>query len=284
MTWRQAWNDFWFAPRDLRSVGRFRIALGLVVLMKLGLLVPVLDDFFSETGMLTLAQSRMKVPAPRLCLFDYLPVDCAPVFLGAMLVIAALFTVGWRTRLMSLLLYLGMASIDQRNWLILNSGDRLLTILLFFGMFAPLGATYSLDGLSARRRGRLPSGPVQGAYWAVRLMQIQICLMYFWSTFYKIRGEVWASGEALYWVLRNLERVRWPLPSVLSDTMLGVNFLTYGTLLVEMLFPVLVWPARTRALMLACGLVLHLGMEYALTIGIFQYVVLASYLLFLERN
>lgn len=276
----RGWEVFWFRPIELGHVGLFRIALGLVILMKLGLLWPVVGDYFSEQGMLTLEQSRWMVPQPRLCLFDWLPLESAPWVVAGMILMALCFTAGLWTRMMTVALWVGLVSIDQRNWLVLNTGDRLLAGLCFFGIFAPLGASWSLDRALASRRSPARLAPAMGSPWAVRLMQMQICIMYFWSVFNKFGDQTWRSGEALYWILRNLDRARWPLPSILADTMGGIHLLTYGTLLVEGAFPFLVWSRRFRGAILLAGAGLHLGIEYAMNIQIFQYVVLASYLLF----
>lgn len=275
------WNDFWFRRRDLTALGAFRIAIGFTVLMKLLLLLPVLDQFFTERGTLTLAQSQVVYPAPRLSLFDYLPLDIAPVFFGVMIVVALMFTYGAFTRVMTVLLFLGLISIDLRNPWIVNSGDRLLSILIFFGMFAPMGAALSLDRMWEIYKTRTTLAPARGSYWAVRLMQFQVAAMYFWSTYVKIQSDEWPGGEAIYWTTRNIERSRFSLP-IITDSLIGINLLVYFTLLVEGLFPFLVWNRRTRPYAIAGGVLLHLGIEHMMSIQVFGFVVLSSYLLYFD--
>ncbi len=273
------WNEFWFRPHHLTTAGFFRVLVGFTVLSKLLMLLPVLGDFFSERGMLTLAQSQWVHPLPRICLFDYLPLDCAPAFFGVLLVLALMFTFGWLTRLTTILLFVGLLSIDNRNPWITNSGDRLLTLMLFYGIFSPWGGALSVDRLLALFKGDLSPTPPYGQGWAMRLMQLQICTMYLWSTVIKLRGQSWPAGEAVYWMTRNIERTRWPTP-ILPNTMIGVNLLNYFTLLVEGFFPFTVWAKRSRPYAIAGGLLLHLGIEQSMTIQIFGPLVMSAYLLF----
>ena len=273
------WNDFWFRPQHMTALGLFRIALGLTALMKLFLLLPVIDDFFTEQGMMPLARSQYAIPPPRICLFDYLPLDIAPTFFAVSIVIAVLFTCGFMTRLSTIALFVCMISIDNRNLWVLNSGDKLMQHLLIYSIFAPMGAALSVDRLLALYRGSQTNGPVWGANWAVRLIQLQICTMYLWSTYIKLRGQSWPAGESIYWTSRNIERSRWPMP-FLDDSMIGINFLVYFTLLVEGLFPFMVWHPKSRYYIIPAAFMLHLGIEQAMTIQVFSYVVFSSYIVF----
>jgi len=271
------WDAFWFRARSTKPLGLFRIALGLTILQKMLLLLPLADDFFSERGMFTLEMSRRVFPN-RLCLFDFLPSDCAVVFFCATILIAVFFTAGLLTRVATALLYVAMASVEYRNPLLFDSGDRLVILLLFFGMFAPLGRSFSVDRLLKRDCSKeAEAGPI----WAARLMQLQICAMYFWSAYAKLNQKSWSSGEAMYWISHNLQYVRGPMPQLLVNTMEGVHLLTYGTLAFEMSFPFLVWFGPTRKYVLFAGLLFHLAILGSMDIPTFQLVVLSSYLLFL---
>ena len=276
------WNDFWFRPHSLVPAGLFRIALGLLILHKMQLLFAVVNDYYSETGAVTLAQSFRAVPSPRLCLFDYLPTNIAPLYFAVIILLAILFTFGCFTRVTTILLAIGLYSIENRDLMINNGGDRLMTLMLLFGMFAPLGAALSIDRLYQIYRGEATNQPSRGTYWVVRLMQFQFCTMYFWSSFLKLRGQSWPAGEAIYWVSRNIERARWPMPAPLYHSMGALNLLVYFTLLVEGLFPFLVWSKRSRDYVIAGAVLLHLSIEQSMTIQVFGPMVLVSLLLFYE--
>jgi hypothetical protein len=73
------------------------------------------------------------------------------LFAIAALVAIALL-VGYRTRLATVLLAL-LASLQARNPTLIQGGDNLLLLLLFWGMFLPLGARFAIDAALDRRAG-----------------------------------------------------------------------------------------------------------------------------------
>ena len=114
---------------------------------------------------------------------------------------------------------------------------------LFYLMFAPAGAVWSLDALR-RRGGRRPDPAVVGA-----AMQIQLCVMYFFTGVSKLGdgliGNDWITGEAVYWVLNDLSLTRWPY-YYLPVPLIVCRFLSWGTLAFELGFAfVMAMPPRT---------------------------------------
>ena len=59
--------------------------------------------------------------------------------------------VGYKTRLNSVLLWFMTVSCQQRNHIIGHNGDVVMRVMLFFAMFLPQGAVWSLDAALARR-------------------------------------------------------------------------------------------------------------------------------------
>jgi len=72
--------------------------------------------------------------------------------------VAVALLVGYRTRIASVLVWLLWASLHARMPLVLNGGDTLLRLVLFWAMFAPMGARFSVDALrTGGREGRILS-------------------------------------------------------------------------------------------------------------------------------
>src|SRR5208282_2742533 len=93
---------------------------------------------------------------------------------------------------------------------------------------------------------------------AFRFSQIQICIIYAFSGFEKLRGIKWWQGEALWDVLANFQVARWDFTWIASFPVLIV-VATYLTVLWEIYFPVLVWVRPWSRWMLLFGMVLHIG-------------------------
>src|SRR5262245_1040735 len=153
----RAWNRFWFGPISARPLGLYRILFGLIVLCHLGLLTVELDHWYTDAGLLRGDEARRAAGPLRFSVLQWIqdPVSVRLAF-GVVALVAVGFIVGWRTRLMSVLLYLGMMSIYHRN-ISTNCGpDMIMMIMCFFFMLSPCGAAYSLDARRlARRRGTL---------------------------------------------------------------------------------------------------------------------------------
>jgi hypothetical protein len=68
---------------------------------------------------------------------------------------------------------------------------------------------------------------------------------------------------------------------VLTETVLGANLLTYGTLTVELAVAILIWNRACRPWVALAGLSLHAAMGYSLRVGFFGPALAVSYLAFL---
>ena len=53
-----AWNRFWFAPRDARTLGILRVLVGLMAFYTIATYGPDLDRWFGPDGMLPLGMVR----------------------------------------------------------------------------------------------------------------------------------------------------------------------------------------------------------------------------------
>jgi len=276
----RAWNAFWFGPISARPLAAFRIIFGLVTLLNLALLSLELDYWFTNAGLLQGTEAREAAGAWRPSVLQYVqdPVSVR-IFFAAMAVVIVLFTLGWRTRLMSVLLYLGMLSIHHRNISTANGADVLVMVMAFYLMLSPCGAAYSLDARrAARKRGTLAEPLI--IPWAQRLIQVQLTLIYLNTALLKAGGSAWQDGTALHYVLFNAEVRRFNLVFLTQYPML-INLMTYGALMVELAIPVLLWIRPARPLAILAGLALHGTIWVTVNIPIFGELTTACYLTFL---
>jgi hypothetical protein len=276
----RAWNAFWFGPISARPLGAFRIVFGLVALLNLALLALEVDYWFTDAGLLQGAESRAAAGPLRPSLLHYVQDPASVhVFFGAMAVVTLLFTLGWHTRLMSVLLYVGMVSIHHRNISSTNGADVLVVILAFYMMLSPCGAAYSLDARrKARKRGTLAEPLI--IPWAQRMVQLQLALIYLNTGMLKAVGTSWQNGTALHYVLCNAEMRRFNL-EILTQYPLIINLMTYSALMIELAMPFLLWMRATRPWAIAAGLALHGGIVFTVNIPIFGELMTACYLTFL---
>jgi hypothetical protein len=217
---RESWDHFFFTPQSPVPIALFRIFWGICVSAKIILLHADWLNWYGVHGWVTLQTTQVVEPGMRLNLFTVMPQDDRWiaaffwVFLGCVL----LLTMGLWTRVMSVAVFLCLNSIDQRNLLILHGGDTFLRCAGFFLMFAPAGATFSLDRLIALRRGTQDPQIQPRAPWAQRIIQIELALLYLTSFFWKLKGHTWLNGTALYYVIHLHSIARFPLPRWIQST------------------------------------------------------------------
>jgi hypothetical protein len=270
-----AWDRFWFRPVPTSTLGVFRIAYGLVLTVWTLTLLPDATSFFASDGVLAEHSSD----GWRWSLL-FLDDSHAAVLglMGALLVAAVCVMVGYRTRLATVVAFLLLVSLRWRNIWVMNGGDSLLRHIGFFMMLAPAGAALSVDRWRTAK-DRFWSHPLR-APWALRLIQIQISVVYLFTVWLKAQGERWNAGTAVSDSLRVGDLVRFELPWAITDSLLIANLLTYGTLAAELALAVLIWPRATRPYVIAVGVALHLFIEVTLSLGFFSIVMIMAYISF----
>lgn len=284
----EAWERFWFEERDGLPLGLVRIGVaGCALLFWVGA-ARYLVRFYTDAGEFPIAAARMWGPEwlYRVAFPDALGTLAAVVALHGALGLALLaLLVGWRTRAAAGVSALLLVWFFLRNPTFLDGGDevlRLTALYLAAGYLAvaPCDRSLSLDRRRALSGGADP-GPARVPAWPLRLVQIQVALVYLVSGFWKVVGEPWWDGRAVYLALANPTFSRFGFPVGPGVRPLLVAF---GVTVAfwELLFPLLVTGRRTRIPALAFGVALHVGILFGMNLGIFPLVMLACYPAFLR--
>ena len=275
----RGWNDFFFKPQSPTPVALFRILYGLLTIINLLMLRPEWLKWFGPRGFMTMETMHRMGSGPHPNLFELLPQTDAAVlaFFWFFLIVSIFLTAGFMTRFSTVAVFLCVQSIQTRNYYILNGSDTLLSVLGFFLIFAPAGAAFSIDRWLRIRKGVEGHEVPLHSPWAQRLIQIQIAFMYFTTFYCKTRGSSWIDGTAVYYALHFIEGHHFPVP---IHSLLIIKLLTWGTLLIELGLGTLVWFRELRYPVLIAGLCLHLGIEYAMNIPLFEWISIATYAVF----
>ena len=279
------WNRFFFEPVSPVPLGLFRIAFGLLLLAQGLVLAPDYLVWYGDHGVLSRAVAPRIPGGLGYTLMQHLPPgDAGPIaFFAAYMASALLLTLGLFTRVNCILVFLATVSFHHRDALLLNAGDYFMRLSSFFLIFSPAGAAFSADRLIRLARGRERGKPAPREPWAMRLIQIQLALVY-WNTFlWKIRGDTWLNGTSLYYTARLPEFWRFPVPYVFEH-MWTIKLATWGTLLVEFALAVLIWIREFRYWVMLAGVMLHLGIDYSMNIPFFGLIMMSGYIVFLEED
>ncbi|MBI3462971.1 MAG: HTTM domain-containing protein, partial [Planctomycetes bacterium] len=162
-------------------------------------------------------------------------------------------------------------SLHVRNPLVTHGGDDLLRLLLFWGMFLPLGAGWSVDRLRAARAETCERLVSIGS----AALLLQVCFVYWFTAALKSDPVWWKEGTAVYYAL-SLDALTKPLGQFLLRFPTLLRFLTFATLAIEVFAPTLlispVFTGRMRLVGLGGLLALQVGLMLCLELGLFPVV------------
>jgi hypothetical protein len=274
-----AWQRFWFKPEETSTLALVRIAFGALVFVWAITLTRDASSFFSDSGILPNAGYDGR-PSAVWGVFDLADSELAVgLVIGAVSVASLFLMAGLFTRLAAVVVFVGLISLERRNPFVFNSGDGLLKVIAFYMLLAPAGASLSLDRWR-RARDAFWEFPLR-APWALRLMQVQLSVLYLATVWTKLSGTAWNDGTAISYAARLEDLTRFELPDWITTSELIVNLMTYGTLAAEAAIGILVWNRRLRPWVLGLGVFLHLAIDVTMRVGFFSYGLFVLYIAFL---
>lgn len=275
---------------DVRSLACWRIGLGLLILSDLITRLPDLVAHYSDAGVLP----RMA----RISLWEGGNSDLGfwwslHMLSGDYRVQAALFAVaaffavwlilGYRTRLATAASWILLVSLQSRNPMVLHGGDVMFRCLLFWSMFLPLGAVFSIDrlrsGQSAPENRILSMGTLA--------ILSQLCFVYVFTALFKRQPEWIQDYTAVYFALHVDhftteigQRIRESLPLTTMLSFAAFWLETSMVFLVTCPFRI----ARIRMFAVISFIGLHMGIAACMELGNFSWVMSAAWLLFLPTE
>jgi hypothetical protein len=293
----EGWNDFWFAPTNPSTLSAIRVFAGAMLFYTHLVWSFDLRGFFGPNGWLPSqlmtdlhvyinGGAEMGTRAN----WSYFYHINSPSLLWtvhiAALVVFFFLMIGFFSRTMSVLAYLAAVSYANRVTPGATFGlDKINCMLALYLMLGPCGARYSLDRLWRLRRGAPKDVPPSvGANLAIRLIQLHMCIIYFFSGIGKLQGDSWWNGEAVWISSANFEYQYLIDMTWLAGYPLIVNLLTHVTVFWELTYPALVWPRLTRPWVLMMAVLVHLGIVFAYGMPTFGLVMLIGNLAFVSPD
>lgn len=265
---------------DPRGLGALRMSVGLLLLADLALRAGDLVAFYTDAGVLP--RSVLAEEFPAFAAISIHALSGTAWFEGLLFLVAATVGValvaGYHTRLATVISLLLLVSLHARNPILLNAGDSLLRRLLFWGLFLPLGGRWAVDAMGQRDRRDRVVGVATAA------LLLQVVLVYTTNAVFKLRGELWRSGEAIRYVF-GLDHLTVGLGDALASyptLLVALDRLWLAMLVGSVLLIVVTGRARTALVGLFVGA--HLGMALTMRLGLFPLISIAALLPFLPPS
>ncbi|MEZ5942843.1 MAG: hypothetical protein R3C18_15730 [Planctomycetaceae bacterium] len=284
-----AWDDFWFKPMAPTTLGVIRILSGLMLLYTHAVWGMGLDAFFGANGWQDplLIKSQAVSGSTGISFWWYVQPEYYQLVHWCCMGLLFMFTIGMLTRVTAWAAFIITVSYATRA-LNANFGlDQINGFLTLYLALGPCGAALSFDAWWARRQARLKGltisepTPRASARLAMRLIQIHLCLLYFFAGVSKLKGEAWWNGDAIWMAVANKEYQSQDLTWLAWYPWIA-HLLTHMTVLWEMTFFISVWNRTWRPLVLAIGICVHLGIGSCLGLWTFGLIMLVPYLSFIS--
>jgi len=286
----RAWSLLWFQNSPTTPLEVARIGLGAALFYHYAMATPYLLSIWGDAGWMPhdLALAELSTDGLQSLLFYFTAPWQWYTFHTVFVFCCAAFMVGWRTTWVKWIVLVGQISYFNRNLAVPYGVDIVLCCLLYILCFAPVGRAMSLDrvrAVRAAKRGNLAATlPPYTSRWAgacIRLMQIQMAVLFFYSALSK-RGDDWWNGDAVWYVISTNEFYNHSLLELLARHFWLVNAATYATLFIEVSYPFLIWQRRTRPFLLAAAVFLHLMFCVFLKLFYFSFVMIMGHMSFLR--
>jgi hypothetical protein len=155
----------------------------------------------------------------------------------------------------------------QSGGLLAYGADNFMTMGLFYLMLSPLPDRYSFD----HRLGKTKSkNPQLLGFWR-RVLQLHLCLVYFFGGLGKSLGSGWWDGSNLWRAL-----IRPPFDIISPDILIRFKYLLpilgISICLVELGYVIFIWMKKTRFIWLVCIVGMHIAI--GLTMGMYLFALI----------
>ena len=203
------------------------------------------------------------------------------------LIFLFLLTIGIGGRWLAIPCWFIHMSFLHRNYSIAFGADLIGGIFLFYLSLTQSCARLSIWNWIKEKYFKFKNlNPIQADLFTTvfyRFAQIQLCIIYAYSGFEKLKGQTWWDGMALWNVFAN------PQMTVVDMTWTRfipwiIPVMTYSTIFFEIYFCILAWVRPTRLVFLTMGLVFHIGIGSIMALHAFALVMIAPYVLFLYEK
>lgn len=256
---------------DSRALSLMRVTIGLVLVVDILCRFPYAEAFYGPNGIFPIGVFYSHTDAFGMLSLHLIGANTWQyVLLSVELLFAILLVLGVRTQLSTAVCLILLLSAHNRNPYILQGGDDLLRLVLFWGIFLPWGRHF------AYRKPQEQVIQIQGlAVWA---MVLQVLSVYFYSAL--LKGPEWHTQFTAVSFAYRLESIAYPTATYLLNFPELLKLFTAAAYFFELLIPVILvvffpYPF-IRILAFGCIILFHLWNASTLLIGIFPWVGIAS--------
>jgi len=281
--WKERLRVFLFPPETDRWLGLLRIGLGLQVLFYALSLRSDWNYLFAEPGEgligRALPEALLSTESPLIPRLGWLVMLTArtgfsestalSIVWWVLLFAGCCLLIGFFSRASAILAWFVHLCAAESGGFISYGVDNFMTIALFYLMLSPLPDGYSLD----QRWRKLPPKNPHSLGFFRRVLQVHLCLIYFFGGVAKCLGSGWWDGSNLWRAL-----IRPPFNLIAPEILIRLKYLFpvggIAICLLEISYTVFIWNRRTRAILLMCICMMHLAIGLTMGMYLFAFIMI----------
>jgi hypothetical protein len=281
--WKERLRVFLFPPETDRWLGLLRIGLGLQVLFYALSLRSDWNYLFAEPGGgligRALPEALLSTESPLIPRLGWLVMLIArtgfsestalSIVWWVLLFAGCCLLIGFLSRASAILAWFVHLCAAESGGFVSYGVDNFMTIGLFYLMLSPLPDRYSLD---QRWRKLPPKNPHLLGFFR-RVLQVHLCLIYFFGGVAKCLGSGWWDGSNLWRAL-----IRPPFNLIAPEILIRLKYLfpVAGIVicLLEISYPVFIWNRKTRGIWLVAICAMHVAIGLTMGMCLFAFIMI----------
>ena len=281
-SWKQRFDGFLFPPESDSWLAVLRLGVGLQLILYCLSIKRDWTYLLAGSGGLisrNLSEAILSLESPLIPRLGWLVEIGGRLGLGEETILSLVWfclvatgcflILGLFSRLAAVAAWLLHLGVVKSGDLVSYGMDNLTTIGLFYLMLSPLPDRLSLDH---RWWKKSPADPHLLGFWR-RVLQIHLCLIYFFSGVTKALGSGWWNGTNLWRAL-----TRPPFDIISPDILVHFKYVYpiagIGIWLLEIGYPFFMWQRQLRRPWLVAILVMHVGIGLAMGMYLFASVMI----------
>ena len=293
---------------DYRTLGIYRILLGLVCFIDIFRRLPYIEVFYTNNGVAPnqfMSDIASKYSTKAFSLLSSLGSTYeVSIFFYIALLFSFFLMIGYKTKVSHIITMIAVLSIHNRLIILENGADLVLNNFLIWSIFLPLGKRFSIDRmryLLTKHKDNTPRSLNSGSlvasnepknYWGLAYFAclLQLAFIYFFN-FINKTGTTWEQGTSVYYFYQ-LDNFLTPFGNFIKEFSLMPlwlsKLLTYSTIYLEMLAPILIlipiytlWLRRFSFIAL---IGFHIVIGISMYIGMFSWIMVAALVLLLSAT
>lgn len=238
-------------------------------------ILPIVNDLFSVNGLTgTRGFSWIGTPSllnllshPICYKFNWIPW----LFIFGQIISLTLNLFNKWTTITGILAYFFTINLFLKAGLFFTGGEILIALLLFYLIF-----------IDTKKEVSFIQNVLNNTFYYA--MIIQVFVLYFFSTYFKLFDPNWTNGMALTYISEiEFYSSGW-FKSFVNISPSLAKIATISVLIYQAIFPIAVWFKKIKIPYLMYGVLLHLGIAFGMGIFSFGITMIITYILFLEKK